>query len=98
MEKTYSVNKVPIRLSFERWYHITENHEELAGFFHEVLDAVENPHFVMQGNQGTLKATKNLGKKKWLVVIYREISMDDGFIITSFFLPAKPKGKIVWKI
>ncbi|MFP4307490.1 MAG: hypothetical protein ACLFRG_10015 [Desulfococcaceae bacterium] len=98
MEIAYSVNAVPIRLTFERWYHITENHDDLASYFHEVLDTIENPHFVIQGNQGTLKATKNIGKKKWLVVVYREISMDDGFIITSYFLPGKPKGKMIWKV
>jgi len=76
---------------------IIENHDDLASYFHDVLDTVENPEFIMQGNQGTLKSTKNIGKKKWLVVIYKELSKEDGFVITSYFLPDKPKGKIKWK-
>ena len=46
MEVAYSVNGVPIRLSYERWYHIIENHDELASYFHEVLDTIEKPEFV----------------------------------------------------
>lgn len=97
MEKAYSVNNVPVRLTYERWYHIIENHDDLASYFHDVLETVENPEFVMQGNQGTLKAARNIGKRKWLVVIYKELSKEDGFIITSYFLSDKPKGKIIWK-
>ncbi len=51
----------------------------------------------MRGNKGTLKATRNIGKNKWLVVIYREYSKKDGFAITAYFLDKKPKGEIVWQ-
>ncbi len=97
MKIAYSIRNVPIRLTYERWYHITENHDDLASYFHDVLDTVENPELIIQGNQGTLKASKNMGKKKWIVVIYRELSEEDGFIITAYFLFNKPKGKIIWK-
>jgi uncharacterized protein YuzE len=30
MEVAYSVNGVPIRLNYERWYHIVENHDDMA--------------------------------------------------------------------
>ena len=93
----YSVNGVPIRLTHERWYHITENHDDLASYFFEVLETIENPEFVMRGNRGTLKATKNIGKNKWLMVVYREISITDGFVITAYFLDKKPKGEIIWQ-
>jgi len=93
----YSVNKVPIRLTYERWYHIIENHDDLASYFFDVLETIENPDFINRGNKGTLKATKNIGKSKWLVVIYREVSNSDGFVITAYFLDKKPKGKIIWK-
>jgi len=97
MEKAISVNGVPIRLTFERWYHITENHDDLASYFYDVMETVESPEFVVRGNQGVLKAAKNIGKNKWLVVIYREISKKDGFVITAYFLDEKPKGDIVWQ-
>lgn len=97
MEKAISVNNIPIRLTYERWYHIIENHDDLASYFHDVLDTIENPEFVIQGNSGSLKATKNMGRKKWIVVIYKEISHNDGFVITAYFLNIKPKGKTIWK-
>jgi len=97
MDVACSVNGTPIRLTYERWYHIVENHDELVSSFHEVLDTVERPDFVVRGNKGALKAARNLGRRKWLVVIYKEVSMDDGFVITAYFLDAKPKGKVVWR-
>lgn len=54
---------MPIRLSYERWYHIVENHDELASQFHEVLDTVEQSTVVIRGNHGALKAARNYGKK-----------------------------------
>lgn len=97
MDFAYSVNNVPIRLTYERWYHITENHDDLASYYYDVLETVEELIFVVQGNKGTLKATKNISKSKWLVVIYKELSIKDGFIITAYFLSKKPKGKIIWQ-
>ena len=85
MDFAYSVNCVPIRLTHERWYHITENHDELASYFFDVLDAIENPDLVIRGNQGTLKAARNLGKRKWRTVIYREISKTNGFVSLPIF-------------
>ncbi len=97
MDIAYSVNNIPILLAYERWYHIIENHDDLASYFHDVLYAVENPDLIIQGNEGTLKAVKNMGRRKWLVVIYKELSKEDGFVITSYFVSKKPKGKTIWK-
>ena len=96
MEIAYSVHGVPIRLTYERWFHITENHDDLASYYFEVLETIESPDFIMRGNKGSLKATKNMGKDKWLVVIYREVSRNDGFIITAYFLGKKAKGDVIW--
>ena len=97
MEVAYSVNGVPIRLTYERWYHIIENHDELASYFHEVLDTIEKPEFVVRGNKGSLKASKSMGRRKWLVVIYKEISKRNGFVITAYFLDTKPRGEVIWR-
>lgn len=98
MDIVYTINDVPIRLPYERWYHIVENHDDLASYYYEVLEAVEKPDFVARGNKGTLKAVKNTGKNTWLVVIYREKSKTDGFIITAYFLDKKPKGEVIWQL
>jgi len=97
MEIAYSVNGVPIRLTYERWFHITENHDDLASYYFEVLEVVEKPEFIMRGNKGSLKATRNMGRDKWLVVVYREISKEDGFVITAYFLDKRPKGVPIWR-
>ena len=67
-----------------------------ADVLFEVLETVESPDFIVMGNKGSLKATKNMGKDKWLVVIYREVSKTDGFIITAYFLDKKAKGDVIW--
>lgn len=97
MDIAYSVNGVPIRLTYERWFHITENHDDLASYYFQVLETIEKPEFIVRGNRGTLKATKNIGKNKWLVVVYREISKKDGFIITAYFLDERAKGDVIWQ-
>lgn len=97
MDIAYSVNGIPIRLTYERWYHIIENHDDLASYFFEVLEIIEKPEFILRANKGTLKAVKNMGKDNWLVVVYREISKVDGFVITAYFLDKKPKGEILWQ-
>lgn len=97
MEVAYSVNGVPIRLTYERWYHIVENHDELASHFYDVLETVEHPALVVRGNGGALKAARNLGSRKWLVAVYREVSRSDGFLITAYMLDEKPRGVVVWK-
>lgn len=97
MEFACSVNGVPIRLTYERWYHIVENHDDLASNFYEALDTVGKPDIVVRGNKGTLKAVRNIGRRKWLVVVYRELSKHDGFVITAYVLDTKPKGEIVWR-
>jgi len=97
MDIANSVNSVQIRLTYERWYHIVENHDEMASYFHDVLEAVEEPEFVIRGNRGALKAVRNRGNRKWLVVVYREVSRTDGFVITAYLLDTKPKGTIAWR-
>lgn len=97
MDIANSVNGVAIRLTYERWYHIVENHDEMASCFHDVLEAVERPDLVVRGNGGTLKAGRSLGKRKWLVVVHREVSRHDGFVITAYLLDTRPEGKIAWR-
>ena len=91
------VNGVPVRLTYARWYHIVENHDEMASRFHEVLEVVEEPDLVVRGNAGALKAARHLGKRNWLVVVYREVSRNDGFVITAYLLDIRPKGRITWR-
>ena len=96
MHEAISVNGVPIRLPPERWMHIVEARDELAGRMLEVLNAIEEPDRVTTGYRGSLIAWKGYGRKKHLVVIYKEMSRQDGFVITAFFTTKSRNGKRVW--
>ena len=78
-----SKNGIPIRLTGERWYHIVENHDELAGLSDEVLLTVEDPDYIVKGWKDELLAVRKFVEDKYLVVVYKELK-NDGFIITAF--------------
>ena len=82
-ESVYSKNGVPIRLTDERWAHITEEHSELAGLRSEIRGTVAHPAEIFAGNQGELLATREVEPGKYLVVVYRE-SQQGGCSITAF--------------
>ncbi len=84
MEEVSSVNDIPIRLTKERWFHITEGHPKIAGYYYDILETVEEPDEVYEGNEGELLALSEMEKGKYIVVVYKEVNEDDGFIITSF--------------
>ncbi|HBY93891.1 MAG: hypothetical protein M5U01_20995 [Ardenticatenaceae bacterium] len=97
MDIALSVNGVPIRLTTERWFHIVENHDDLAGYYDDVLDSVEDPDLVLRGYRGALIAVHGHGRKRYLMVVYREVSADDGFVITAYFTSKIDRGKAIWK-
>lgn len=84
MEIAKSINNIPIRLTNERWIHIVENHDDLAGYFDDVLLTVESPDYVIKGYQEALIALKQKEEGKFLAVVYKEIGRSDGFIITAY--------------
>lgn len=79
-----SVAGTLIRLSAERWLHISEEHPELAGRFHDVLETIEAPEAVFQGSVGELLAARQVEPGKYLVVVYKEQTPSEGFVITAF--------------
>ena len=99
MDITKSKNGVSIRLTAERWLHIVENHEDLAGYYDIVLNAIEEPDYIIKGYKEALIALDEIEKGKFLAVVYKEITKEDGFIITSYFTSKiKPeKEAIVWR-
>ena len=82
-ETATSKNGVAIRLTDERWSHITEEHAELAGYRFEVLETVAQPERILSGSAGELLALRKQNDGKVLVVVYREAA-NDGFVITAF--------------
>ena len=97
MDIAYSVNHVPIRLTPERWSHIVNSHDEMARYYDDCLEAIEEPDLVLPGTRGSLKAVKGYGRKGYLVVIYRELGTDDGFVVTAYFVRKIDRRKAVWR-
>ncbi len=96
-----SKNKVPIRLTEERWIHITTAHPEIdpsESTF--ALDIVKSPEAVLAGDRDELLAVKKKNRKKvWFVVVYKEINSKDGFILTAYLTTDERwlfKRKVVW--
>jgi len=99
-ERAISRNGVPIRLTFERWVHITEEHCELAGMRLDVLATISEPTRIIAGQEEELLAIREIEPGKYLVVVYRELG-DDGFIITAFLtrrIASLNRRKQIWPI
>lgn len=83
-ETVISRNGIPIRLTDERWSHIAEEHVELGEMRVEVLQTIGDAERVLAGGTGELLAVRMVEVGKALVVVYRETSAGDGFVITAF--------------
>ena len=97
-ETVVSKNGVLIRLTDERWVHITEEHNELAGMRLEVLETITDPAQIFAGSYGELLAVREIESDKYLIVVYRELQ-HDGFIITAFLtrrIQAIRRRQVLW--
>jgi len=97
-----SHNGIPIRLTEERWDHIRYHHPEMEGLREQVLETLSGPEIIQQGDYGDLLAIRFYHQtpltRKYLVVVYREVSADDGFILTAY-LTTRPSARriMIWK-
>ena len=102
MQIVKSVVGIPIRLTPERTEHIERRHPEMSSEVERILETLSLPYYVQQGDAGTLIAARHCPKtpltEKYCCVVYRELSQDDGFIVTAYFAtrPADWRN-IVWK-
>jgi hypothetical protein len=74
----------------------------MADYFYEILETIENPNIIYEGNYGGLIAvsTEFLEINKFIIVVYKELSSEDGFIITAYCsnkIQHFEKKKILWK-
>jgi hypothetical protein len=96
VEITYSVNGVPIRLTEERWEHIVSNKPYMESYYERMLDAIEKLACILRGYAGSLVAILSVGRQRYLHVVYKEVSREDGFIITAFIAQKYNRKLIVW--
>lgn len=98
---TRSKSGVTIRLTHERWLHITYSHKEIdAALFPIVLQTIKSPDIIFRGDQGELLAVRKQPRRKnWIVVVYKESDVTDGFVLTAYVTTDFRwllKRKIVW--
>ena len=62
----------------------------MANLHDDVLRAVASPDIVVEAKKGALQAVKGGIIGKTMVVVYREVSPTDGFIITAW-LTSRPE-------
>jgi hypothetical protein len=64
MDIAISKNSIPIRLTDERWMHISIGHPEIADYYYEILEAIESPDKIFEGRNGEMIAVGiKIGKK-----------------------------------
>ncbi len=98
-----SKNGINIRLTAERWAHIVEAHDYMAGNQDLVFETIEDPDYIVQGEKGEMIAIRRYQKtsisEKNIVVVYRE-AINGGFVITAL-MTSKPekifKRGVIWK-
>ena len=102
MDFVKSKNDVPVRLTAERWLHIKIGLPEIAEYYNGILETIENPDLICVGENDAKIAVKNFQGRsdKFLVVIYKEVNAEDGFIITAYLtsnIKEITRKKIIWK-
>ena len=96
-----SKNGVLIRLTDERWLHITTSHEEIGPkSVSNIMSVIKTPDAILKGDTNELLAVKkNARKSVWIVVAYKEVSKNDGFVLTAYITTSSRwlfQREIIW--
>jgi len=97
-----SRNGVAVHLTDERWRHVMSRHPEMKGQRERVLEALAEPDMIQRGDFGELLAIRLYPdtplSRKFMVVAYREVSPEEGFILTAC-LTSRPSGtrETIWR-
>lgn len=97
-----------MRLTEKQWKHITAARPQLEDFQGEILKAIEHPDEVyappprVRPQLHAIKKFKrlaNIGLSENIVVVYRELTPEEGFIITAFPISDRRKRRMyrLWR-
>jgi len=97
-----------VRLTAKQWEHIVTARPELKDFEREILEVVEHPDEVFEPPprvKPQLHAVKrferlaDVGLSENLVVVFRELTRQEGFIITAFPISDRRKRRMyrLWR-
>lgn len=82
--------------------HTTKRHPEMSSEREKVLETPRELDMIQQGDFGELIAVRHYPvtplTSKFMIVAYREVSLDDGFVLTAY-LTNRPSARRVtlWK-
>jgi len=67
-----------------------------------ITNTLLNPEVILKGDFGELMACKSFPKtpltQKFLIVVYKEVSKDDGFVLTAYFTNKySERREVIWK-
>lgn len=96
-----SINGIKIRLTDERWNHIVNVHQEIdIKDYKRFLKVISSPEIIFKGGRDELLAIQKVSRKSlWIVVPYKEVNKQDGFVLTAYFtsdLTWLFKKEIIW--
>jgi len=91
-----------IRLPAERWRHIRERLPEVEPYAGDVPITLQTPDRILEGDAGAWMAVRRLQTgahvHKFLVVVYRETSNTDGFVVTAYIARRlNPERRVLWQ-
>ncbi|MCD4799923.1 MAG: hypothetical protein K8R19_13070 [Methanosarcinales archaeon] len=88
-----------IRLTNERWKHITDTHPELQNLLNELGGALKEPEIVKNSvnNEDVVlfyRFYEHIYKGKYMCVV---VKLNDESIITAYITDRIKRGEVVWK-
>ena len=103
MYQARSIIGISIRLTDERLKHIMSNHPEVINQIQWIIETIERPDLILGGDYSEIIALKMFKKtpvseNKYLAVVYKERSHNDGFVLTAYFCNNfNKRRKVLWK-
>ncbi len=88
-----------IKLTEERWNHISETHPELKDLLKDLKGAVEEPELIKKSiyNENVVLFYRYYGhiyEGKYMCIVIR---LDELSIVTAYITDRIKKGEVVWK-
>lgn len=91
-----------IRISDERWNHITANHPEMVGQYSKIQETLLQPDEIVESKSDASvelyyrKYYTTLFGEKYLCVVVK-VKEDDLFLLTAYYTDPIKKGITIWK-
>ena len=97
-----------IRLTEKQWMHIIASRPKLEGFQREIMEVIKCPDVIFAPPPRVrpqlhavkrFKRLRDVGLSENLVVVYRELTSKEGFIITAFPMSDGRKRRVhrLWR-